>query len=134
MATKKEPKPFPNSTAKLSAAVAEAAKVPPIGDYLIRDINNRTTGLALRIYASGVKSWVVQKKLAGQPRRHVLGQHPDLTYTQAVDKSVGIADKFKRGIDPRLEARQQEIETEALRTQTNATVKVAFTEYPPASQ
>lgn len=129
MATKKALETLPNFTARMSNAVAGAAKLPPTGDYLIRDINNRTTGLALRIYASGVKSWIVQKKLGRQPRRHVIGQYPDVTYKKAVDESVVIADKFKRGIDPRLEARQQEIETEALRTQTRATVQVAFTEY-----
>lgn len=122
-------KAFPNLTTKLSNPRAAAAVSPPTGDYLIRDINNRTTGLALRIYASGVKSWIVQKKLARQPRKYVIGQFPDVTYTQAVTESVGIADKIKKGIDPRLEARQQEIETETLRTQTRATVQVAFTEY-----
>lgn len=136
MATKKQPKASStqpkapsNRTAPLSYALAGKAPIPAIGDYLIRDVNNRTTGLALRIYASGVKSWIVQKKLARQPRRYVIGQYPDVTYVEAVGKSIEFADKIKKGIDPRLEARQQEIETESLRTLTKATVQVAFTEY-----
>jgi len=129
MATKRKPGTLPNSTAKLSQDLARAAKVPTVGDYLIRDINNRTTGLALRIYSSGVKSWIVQKKLGRKPRKYVIGQFPDVTYKKAEEESVGIADKIRKGIDPRLEARQQGIETESLRTQTKATVQVAFTEY-----
>lgn len=119
----------PNQTIKLTDAVAKQASLPKSGDYILRDINNRTLGLALRVYASGVKSWIVQKKLARAPRRFVLGHFPDLTYTNAIKEAKVVAAKVSQGIDPNLEARQRERETENQLAREKMTVSSVFAEY-----
>lgn len=120
---------FPNITVSLTQAVAKSAKLPDEGDYIIRDSKNKTVGLALRVYASGAKTWIVQKKLARKPRRFVIGSFPDLNFTQAEQKAISIAAKVKQGIDPQLEIRQQERETESQLSLEKLTVQRAFEEY-----
>lgn len=120
---------FPNLTTALTQAVAKSAKPPPTGDYIIRDSKNQTTGLALRVYASGAKTWIVQKKLARKPRRFVIGGFPDVNYTQAERAAISITAKVKSGIDPHLEVRQQQRETETQLTLEKLTVQKAFENY-----
>lgn len=118
-----------NQTTKLTDAVAKGAALPKSSDYILRDINNRTIGLALRVYASGVKSWIVQKKLAGAPRRFVLGHFPDMTYKKAIDEARIVSAKVSQGIDPNLEIRQREQETENQLAREKMTVGIVFAEY-----
>lgn len=56
-----EPSGKSNEFIKLTDNVAKTAALPEMGDYILRDTENRQVGLALRIYSSGVRSWVVQK-------------------------------------------------------------------------
>lgn len=125
----KAPKGVPNQTVKLTDAAAKAAAPPQHGDYILRDVNNRTLGLALRVYASGIKSWIVQKKLARIPRRFVLGHFPDMTHRKAVDEAKVVAAKVSQGIDPNLEARQREQETKNKLALEKMTIGVVFEEY-----
>ena len=127
--TVKEKPEFPNISVALTQAVAKSAILPDKGDYIIRDTKNQTTGLALRVYASGVKTWIVQKKLARKPRRFVIGGFPDVNYTQAERAAISITAKVKSGIDPHLEVRQQERETESQLTLEKLTVQKAFENY-----
>lgn len=125
----KAPKAPPNQTIKLTDAVAKGASLPKTGDYILRDINHRSIGLALRVYASGVKSWIVQKKLARAPRRFVLGHFPDMGYRKAIEEAKVVAAKVSQGIDPNLETRQRERETEDQLALEKMTVSSVFAEF-----
>lgn len=118
-----------NSRVPLTNAVAKAAPLPPRGDYILRDSANRTTGLALRVYATGTKIWIVQKKVGRVPRRFVIGPFPDFSHREAVDKAVEVSAKVRSGIDPRLEAKARAAATEEALDRQKLTVEKAFVEY-----
>lgn len=118
-----------NASIKFTDAVAKDAALPSKGDYILRDSANRTTGLALRIYASGTKVWIVQKKVARVPRRYVVGPFPDIKYREAVTLAVGISAKVRSGVDPRLEAKERAAATEEALDREKLTVRKAFEDY-----
>lgn len=118
-----------NRTEKLTNAKAKALPLPASGDYIVRDSGNRALGLAIRVYASGAKSWIVQKKLVGKPYKHVLGPFPLLNHTQAVAAALPVADQLRKQIDPKLDEKHQRAETAKLQAREKRTVGVAFQEY-----
>lgn len=118
-----------NRTENLTNAKAKALPLPASGDYIVRDSGNRALGLAIRVYASGAKSWIVQKKLVGKPYKHVLGPFPLLNHTQAVAAALPVADQLRKQIDPKLDEKRQRAETEKLQAREKRTVGVAFQEY-----
>lgn len=119
-------------TVKLSERVALDAALPAKGDYTIRDSKNLSSGLGLRVYASGAKSWIVQKKLLRKPYRLVLGSFEQMTYAAAVKAALDPASKLASGIDPRLEARVQARATEQLRAREQLNCEVVFKDYRAA--
>jgi hypothetical protein len=118
-----------NRTEKLTQAKVEELPLPPSGDYTVRDSENRALGLAVRVYASGAKSWIVQKKLVGKPYRHVIGPFPLLSHKQAIAAARPVATQLWNQIDPKLDEKRQRAETEKLQAREKRTVGVAFQEY-----
>lgn len=116
----------PNRVA-LTLAKARDAKLPDKGDYTLWD--GETRGLGLRIYASGAKVWIVQKKLGKTPKRVVLGHFPNMTLAKAREEAPDAIQKIRKGIDPNLEKRQQLRETEKAREREKITIGFAFSEY-----
>lgn len=122
-----------NDARKITMAAARDAELPAHGDYIIRDTEYRTLGFGLRVYATGVKSWIVQKKVAGKPKRVVLGQFPGVTRDMALKLAQAAQIEFIQGLDPnrerkkRVEAQEKEAEISRL------TMGVAFAEYQTAS-
>lgn len=116
----------PNRVA-LTLAKARDAKLPDKGDYTLWD--EETRGLGLRIYASGAKVWIVQKKLGKTPKRVVLGHFPNMTLAKAREEAPDAIQKIRKGIDPNLEKRQQLRETEKAREREKITIGFAFSEY-----
>lgn len=116
----------PNRVA-LTLAKARDAKPPAKGDYILWD--EATRGLGLRIYSSGAKVWIAQKKLGKTPKRVVLGHFPDMPLAKAREEAPDAIQKIRKGIDPNLEKRQQLRETEKARDRENLTIGVAFEEY-----
>lgn len=117
---------------KLTSAVAKEAVAPKEGDYILRD--TALPGLALRIYASKQKSWIVQKKFLGKPHRVVLGSLQQLNYEQAAREARKVIGDLEKGIDPRIERLKQQRETAEARHREALTVKAAFEEYEEAKR
>ena len=115
-----------NIRIKLSNSEAKKAPLPESGDYIIRDLGNKTSGLALRVYAGGAKTWIVQKKFLGKPKKTVLGSFPDLSHTNAVLKAIATASTLNSGIDPALQLRAQKRQTERQLDDERLTIQVAF--------
>lgn len=118
-----------NRTEKLTQALVKELPLPLSGDYTVRDSENRTLGLAIRVYASGAKSWIVQKKLVGKPYRHVIGPFPLFSHKQAIDAAKPVATQLWNQIDPKLDEKRQRTETERLQAREKLTVGVAFQKY-----
>jgi hypothetical protein len=66
---------------KLTQRLIDAAKAPAEGQILIRD--SEVIGFAMRVTASGCKTWVWDGRIRGQMRRITIGRCPgDLTPTE----------------------------------------------------
>ena len=137
-------KPIENYSCNITGRLAKEAPLPglrkpkepkPGGpklvpyDYIIRDTEYRSLGLALRVYTKGAKTWIVQKKFLGKPKRVVLGSFPQMTKRAASDEAKIVVGKLAQGLDPELEIRKQERQTAAELDREALTVEVAFTVY-----
>lgn len=78
-AKKLEPK---NGFYPPTLAVAKEASLPERRDYIWRD--SRNTGVALRVYSTGRKVWILTKKVKGIGEKFVLGLFPAMDYEDAV--------------------------------------------------
>ena len=123
-----------NTRIKLSNAEAAKAPLPESGDYIIRDLGNRTAGLALRVYAGGAKTWITQKKFLKKPKRTVLGSFPDMSHTSAVQKAIDTVSTMNAGIDPALQLRAQKRETERQLNERRLTIELAFEQHVSAKR
>ena len=57
-------------------------------------------GFGVRVYPSGRKTYVVQSRARGAPKRVALGAHGDLTAERARKRAAQVIDRIKRGEDP----------------------------------
>lgn len=121
-----ENKGKPNRVA-LTLAKARDAKAPAKGDYILWDATTR--GFGLRVYSTGAKIWIAQKKLEKRPVRTHLGRFPDMTLNKAREEAEDALNKIRKGVDPNLEKRQQARETEKSREREKITIGFAFEQY-----
>jgi integrase len=84
--------------AHLTKAVVEAAIAPKLGQTFLRDDVIR--GFALRLIATGAKSFVFEGRIKGRMRRFTIGRYPDLTVAIARQKALEIRAAIGRGEDP----------------------------------
>jgi len=92
----------------LTKIVVERAASPQAGQTFFRD--DQTTGLALRVTAGGVKSFIFEGRVNGRVRRMTLGQWPFMTVAGARDEVLKIRRAMLDGLDPadaRLDARHE---------------------------
>jgi hypothetical protein len=82
----------------LTKAVVEAAAAPKAGQAFIRD--DEIKGFALRLIATGGKSFVFEGRIKGRMRRVTIGRHPDLTVAIARQKALEIRAAIGRGDEP----------------------------------
>ena len=82
----------------LTKIVVERAQVPERDQVFIRD--DQVTGLALRVTAGGVKSFVFEGRVRGRVRRITLGAWPTMTVGQARDAVMKIRAAIAEGRDP----------------------------------
>lgn len=128
-APKTLPTEYRNRFVKMTPAVARDALPPPAGDYILRDDANRAVGLGLRIYSSGTKTWICQKKLGKNPCVVPLGHFPSLTLTAAIPLARNAASLIAKGVDPRLERKKQVAATEAEKARAKVTFGSLFDDY-----
>lgn len=121
-----ENKGKPNRVA-LTLAKARDAQAPAKGDYILWDATTR--GFGLRVYSTGAKIWIAQKKLEKRPVRTHLGRFPDMTLNKAREEAEDALNKIRKGVDPNLEKRQQARETEKSREREKITIGFAFEQY-----
>ena len=56
-------------------------------------------GLGVRVHTTGRKTWVVQSRGPGGPKRVTLGRHGELTVDEARKQAARLIDRIKRGED-----------------------------------
>ncbi len=57
-------------------------------------------GLGVRVHLTGRKTWVVQSRGPGGPKRLTLGRHGELTVDEARKQAALLIDRIKRGEEP----------------------------------
>jgi integrase len=82
----------------LTKIIVERAQPPAAGQVFIRD--DQVTGLALRVTAGKVKSFVFEGRVRGRVRRITLGRWPDMTVAGARDAVTKIRGAIIEGQDP----------------------------------
>ena len=94
-----------NQSVRITKTVVENAPVPDKGQTFIRDADLK--GFALRITASGVRSYIVEKRIDNRNKRITLARHGELTAVQARKKAQWVLGQIAMGQDPVAERRRQ---------------------------
>lgn len=91
---------------KLTAKLVRELEAPP-PDKGPRDVpDSLVPGLCLSVKPSGVKSWCVRYRFAGQQRRYTLGRAGKLSVEQARTAARGVLLRVAEGVDPQTEKLQ----------------------------
>lgn len=90
---------------RLTKTVMNKITQPASGQAFYRD--DQLKGFALRITASGVRSFIVEKRVDGKVKRMTLGRYPDLTVEQARREAQKLLGKIATGIDPVAEKKEK---------------------------
>lgn len=104
---------------KLTKTKVDNLPLPAKGQAFYRD--DIVMGFAVRVTASGVKSFVVEKRITGVVRRKTLGRYGVLTVEEARKEAQKFLGKVATGIDPIAEQREREAQ--------RVTLGQAFEEY-----
>lgn len=97
-----------NKQVKLTDKFIRAMAVPADGRVEVYDTER--TGLRIRLYPSGRKTWLYQKQVKGGPRRtFTLGQYPNMSLANARAEALGIEAEAEVGVD------RVEVKAKALR-------------------
>jgi integrase len=88
--------------------VVEKIGPPSGGQIFVRD--DQLTGLALRITAKGVKSFVFEGRIRGRMRRITVGQYPAMTVLRAREEVLKIKAAIAEGKDPADQRREERSE------------------------
>src|SRR5690606_17078978 len=85
-------------TAKLTDKVVKGATPPKSGQLFIRD--SEVKGFALRVMASGAKSFVFEARIRGRNRRLTIGPYPGVSVDAARKKATAHRGAVVDGRDP----------------------------------
>ena len=76
--------------------------------------DSQIPGFALRVTSSGVKSFIVEKRINGKVKRITLGRYGNLTTEQARKEAIKLTGEIATGIDPLAEKRAKEAKSVTL--------------------
>ncbi len=97
---------------KLTKTAVEQAAIPASGQVFYRD--DQLKGFALRVTASGVKSFVVEKRIHGRVKRKTLGRFGEQTAEQARKDAQRFLGQVASGQDPISAQKDREAQTVTL--------------------
>jgi integrase len=83
----------------------EQIQPPVTGRDTYRD--EKVRGLELRVTAAGAKTFAVQRRVNGTPKRYTIGRFPEITVEQARKRAAEMLGEIAAGVDPSA-ARQAE--------------------------
>lgn len=87
---------------KLTKLVVDKLALPTVGNQK-RYYDEMMRGFGVRITIGGVKSFFVERMIAGKQKRITLGRYPDLTVEQARNEAQKVLGKIAIGINPIVE-------------------------------
>lgn len=77
--------------------------------------DSKVTGLFVRTTAAGVSSYVFDRRVNGQSRRVTIGRVGEWKLKAARQRALELAVEFSKGLDPRLVAKQEAAQADAVR-------------------
>jgi integrase len=87
-----------NQSVNLTKTVVDKTPLPASGQLFLRDPNLK--GFGVRIMASGIRSFIVEKRINGKVRRVTLGRYGELTCEQARKEAVKLLGQLAMGHNP----------------------------------
>jgi integrase len=103
---------------QLNEAVVKSLRVPERGSRIhyfpdaVLQGTKAPRGFGVRITANGVRSFIINYRVAHQERRYTIGQYPDWSVLRAVKEARELRQRIDRGEDPLDDRRKQESATE----------------------
>jgi integrase len=95
---------------RLTKTVVDTLQAPIDRDQAFyRD--SQLKGFAVRVTASGVKSFIVEKLVSGKVRRMTIGRYGEITVEQARREAQKLLGKIATGIDPRAEQKAAQLQS-----------------------
>lgn len=92
-----------NFTKRSIEAISSPGKIMTFHDI-------KTRGLKLVVRPTGIKTFILYRKLRGKPERFTLGRYPDLTVEQARTKVVALNSLIAQGTHPKDAFRKEKLE------------------------
>jgi integrase len=106
----------PDTTNRIKLANTAIEKITPPSQgaqlYWFESVGVR--GLGLRVTASGVKSFILQRRIKGQEKRKTIGRYPELSATAAREKAEKLNGLIAKGDDPIALAKRAKLEATTL--------------------
>lgn len=114
--------------ARITENLIDHLESPASGQQVYRD--DKLRGFGVRITASGVKSFIVEKRIGSTVRRKTLGRTSDLTVKDARTLAQTFLGSVAKGIDPVAEQKDQRIRSVTLQEVFNDYLTVRKTLKP----
>ncbi|MDD2760029.1 MAG: integrase family protein [Methylomonas sp.] len=97
-----------DKTIRLNKTTIDKLPIPE-KDYILY-WDNKDAGFGLRITSTGVKSFIIQKRVNGRDTRMTIGRYGQLTAEQARKEAEKLGGDIAKGIDPLAEKRLAKLE------------------------
>ncbi len=98
---------------RLTKTIVDNIQAPSDRDQAFHR-DGQLKGFAVRVTASGVKSFIVEKLVSGRVRRMTIGRYGEITVEQARREAQKLLGKIATGIDPRAEKQAIELHATTL--------------------
>lgn len=98
---------------KLTKSAIDRLPAPNDAPVFYRDAELR--GFGVKVFASGVRTFFLEKKINGRTRRIAIGRYGELTAEQARKEAVKLAGLIATGSDPVADKARQRLESRTLR-------------------
>ena len=77
--------------------------------------DEKLAGFGIRVTSTGVKSFILQRRINGRDKRITIGRYGDLTAEQAKKEAKKLAGEIAGGVDPIADKAKKKIESKPLR-------------------
>jgi len=104
------PQIFPH---KITKSCVDKLSTPETGQAFVRD--SELKGFAVRVTASGSKSFILEKRIDGKVKRLTLGRYPELTVEQARKEAHKLLGHIAVGRNPTAEKKQETLQRTTLK-------------------
>jgi len=100
------------TSSKITKTLVDKLEIPATGQIFFRD--SKLKGFAVRITSGGAKSFIIEKRIAGQVKRITLGRYPELTVERARKEALKLLGNIASGGNPIADKQLSALQTTTL--------------------